>query len=72
MPDGFDVRPEQLRRGAADLRSDADGLDDAVLRVGAAFDDVSVGCRCGSAGGGCVGARITARPVSPVHPREPR
>lgn len=41
MPDGFDVRPEQLRRGAVDLRSDADSLDDAALGVGAAFDDVS-------------------------------
>ncbi len=27
MPDGFDVRPETLRRGAADLRTDAGGLD---------------------------------------------
>ncbi len=41
MPDGFDVRPEQLRRGAADLRADADGLDDAGLSVGAAVDQVS-------------------------------
>lgn len=41
MPDGFDVRPEQLRRGAADLRADADGLDDAGLAVGAAMDEVS-------------------------------
>jgi hypothetical protein len=29
VPDGFDVRPETLRRGAADLRSDAGALDDA-------------------------------------------
>ena len=41
MPDGFDVHPEQLRRGAADLRSDADGLDDAGLAVGAAVDGAS-------------------------------
>jgi hypothetical protein len=27
VPDGFDVRPETLRRGAADLRSDAGALD---------------------------------------------
>lgn len=41
MSDGFDVRPEQLRRGAADLRADADGLDDAALAVGAALGQVS-------------------------------
>lgn len=40
MPDGFDVRPEQLRRGAADLRADAEALDDAGLRLGAALDQV--------------------------------
>lgn len=41
MPDGFDVHPEQLRRGAADLRADADGLDAAALDLGAAVDEVS-------------------------------
>ena len=41
MPDGFDVHPEQLRRDAADLRADADGLDDAALQIGAAVDQVS-------------------------------
>lgn len=29
MPDGFDVRPETLRRDAAELRGDAGGLDEA-------------------------------------------
>ena len=41
MPDGFDVHPDQLRRGAADLRADADGLDGAGLEIGAALDQVS-------------------------------
>ena len=41
MPDGFDVRPEQLRRGTADLRADADALADAGLAVGTAVDQVS-------------------------------
>ncbi len=41
MPDGFDVHPGQLRRGAADLRADADDLDDAALVAGAAVDQVS-------------------------------
>jgi hypothetical protein len=41
VPDGFDVRPEQLRRGAADLRADADGLDAAALQAGAAVDQIS-------------------------------
>ena len=27
MPDGFDVRPDALRRGAADLRTDAGALE---------------------------------------------
>jgi hypothetical protein len=30
VPDGFDVRPEAPRRGAADLRSDAGALDGAL------------------------------------------
>ena len=41
MPDGFDVRPEQLRQGGADLRADAEGLDDAALGLGAAMDQVA-------------------------------
>ena len=41
MPDGFDVRPEQLRRGAADLRRDAEGLDDASVDLGAAVEQVA-------------------------------
>ena len=51
MPDGFDVHPEQLRRGAADLRADADGLDDAALPAGAALDQVSGACGPGPLGG---------------------
>jgi hypothetical protein len=41
VPDGFDAHPEQLRRGAVDLRADADGLDDAALQIGAAVDQVA-------------------------------
>jgi hypothetical protein len=41
VPDGFDVHPEQLRRGAADQRVDADGLDVAARQAGAAVDQVS-------------------------------
>ncbi len=41
MSDGFDVRPEQLRRGAADLRADAEGLGDAALGLRAAMDLVA-------------------------------
>ncbi|HEY2225999.1 type VII secretion target [Actinomycetospora sp.] len=41
MPDGFDVHPEQLRRGAVGLRADADSLDDAAVQAGAAVDQVS-------------------------------
>jgi hypothetical protein len=41
MPDGFDVRPEQLRRGAADLRDDAGRLGDAASDAGAAVDQVT-------------------------------
>jgi hypothetical protein len=51
VPDGFDVRPEQLRRGAADLRADADSLDDAALGVGAALDGVASGAGVGPLGG---------------------
>jgi hypothetical protein len=51
VPDGFDVRPEQLRRGAADLRTDADDLDDAVLRAGAAVDQVAGACGPGPLAG---------------------
>jgi hypothetical protein len=51
VPDGFDVRPEQLGRGAADLRADADSLDDAGLQIGAAFDEVAAGAGVGPLGG---------------------
>ncbi|NMO93218.1 hypothetical protein [Actinomycetospora sp. TBRC 11914] len=51
MPDGFDVRPEQLRRGAADLRADADGLDDAALQAGVAVDDVAAAAGAGPLAG---------------------
>jgi hypothetical protein len=36
MPDGFDVRPEQLQQGAAGLRNDASQVDGARGQVSAA------------------------------------
>ena len=51
MPDGFDVRPEQLRRGAADLRADADGLDDAAVQARAVIDQVAGACGPGPIAG---------------------
>ncbi len=59
VPDGFEVRPEQLRRGAADLRSDADGLDDAAFRAGDAVDQVAGACGPGPLAG--VAADLSAQ-----------
>ena len=36
MPDGLDVRPDALRRGAADLRTDSGALESARATAGAA------------------------------------
>jgi hypothetical protein len=51
VSDGFDVRPEQLRHGAADLRDDADRLDNALLAVGAGVDQVTGACGPGPLAG---------------------
>lgn len=54
MPDGFDVRPETLRRGAADLRSDAGALDG--VRQGA---DAAAQQAAGGAGAGPLSAAVS-------------
>lgn len=59
MPDGFDVRPEQLRRGAADLRADADGLGAAARALGAAIDQISAAAGQGPLAGAA--AELAAR-----------
>jgi hypothetical protein len=47
VPDGFDVRPETLRRAAAELRTDAGALENARATAGAAAQQAA-----GAAGSG--------------------
>ncbi|GLZ51328.1 type VII secretion target [Actinomycetospora sp. NBRC 106378] len=43
MPDGFDVRPDQLRAGASALRGDVSGVNAARGRAGAAAQSAAGG-----------------------------
>jgi hypothetical protein len=51
VPDGVDVRPDTLRRGAADLRGDAGELDGARRTAGSAGQQVATAAGTGPLSG---------------------